>query len=827
MAFLYKKRFEIIDSKIIFYPSWVWTIFAVVYLVILILTLLGLLLSQIQFEFFPEILELSILPIIGITCISILFYKIGKRKITVDLRSNEVIKESIWGKKEIIKLDESKIEFTKMIRIYRSITYVCRLVDTSKLNKRKINLFTCSKIPKHQIEEQKILDILKKHTNKKPSEFDRQKSTRLIRILDLINQKNKAVLVLFSLFIFNFSCKENKDNRSRSLTQNKDSLEIYHLFDEAKALQSSNPDSAYLLTIKAGKLSKKLNFGTGIMDYFNASVYHYCLYKGDEKSGRMMADSAMLYANMEGHERNKMSANFTKGVYFQIQEKQDSAIHYYLKALDYQDLTNDTSKLEGLYNNLAILFNYQGKYQQAIAYQKKSLEWSKLKDDPNTLIRYHNNMYRHYLGAKDAISAEKEWRNGLKISKLQKKFPSENELFKVIGDFYLAKKQPDSAIFYFNQHLDYTRQLYDSVYLSQPYISLAKAYADKGDFTESEKYIQKANHWVSPDELPLFSRKDYFETVYKIEKKKGNDGASLKALESLNDINEIFIDKQRKDELANYDRQVKELEKEKKVVENELKIKNKNTWITILGLSSFFLLAIAVTGIQYWRKKKQAASEKLAKMQLESEWKELKSRMEAQQQERNRISQELHDDLGATLTSISLAASLLQEKQTSPEVDIISRSSSDMTNKMNEIVWSLNADNDNIQSLVAYIRKFCTNFLSEANIKIQFTENIENPQYEIKGLLRRNVFHTVKEAINNIVKHANATEVKIQIDVDREKFSIQIADNGKGIQNPEQQSWNNGLRNMRRNIERIKGTIEWLANNGTQIIIKTPLKWEE
>jgi signal transduction histidine kinase len=146
-----------------------------------------------------------------------------------------------------------------------------------------------------------------------------------------------------------------------------------------------------------------------------------------------------------------------------------------------------------------------------------------------------------------------------------------------------------------------------------------------------------------------------------------------------------------------------------------------------------------------------------------------------------------------------------------------------MTTRMNEIVWSLNVNNDNLQSLVAYIRKFCADFLGEAGIQMIFTETIADPQRELKGIIRRNVYQSVKEAVHNVVKHAEASRVELAIATVENELHILIRDNGKGMSGEPAKLWSNGLRNMRKNIEGVKGQINWITDNGTQVSIQTPM----
>ena len=133
------------------------------------------------------------------------------------------------------------------------------------------------------------------------------------------------------------------------------------------------------------------------------------------------------------------------------------------------------------------------------------------------------------------------------------------------------------------------------------------------------------------------------------------------------------------------------------------------------------------------------------------------------------------------------------------------------------------SNNDNLQSLVAYIRKFCSEFLGEAGIQMVFTEQIADPQRELRGIVRRNVYQSVKEAIHNVVKHAQASRVELAIATVENELHILIRDNGRGLPATSTALWSNGIRNMRRNIEAIKGQINWATHNGTEVSIQAPM----
>ncbi len=600
-----------------------------------------------------------------------------------------------------------------------------------------------------------------------------------------------------------------------------DSARVFMLLDKAYEVQHADPDSAFRYILEAGDIARAYDFAKGTVNYYNQAMFNRALYKADFESARKYADSAIQMVQSGKQAEHRMLAYYTKAVYHQLKEEQDSSVTCYLQALEHFKAGSDSARLPPLYNNLAILLHYQARYRQAIAYQQKALELAIRQGDTGQIISNHNNLYRHYLAMRDTSLAASAMRNALNISGLRARWRQENETARIAGDYHLITESPDSALYYYQQHLEHTKLLYTDLHTAQPHISLARAWLAKADFAKAEYHFSEATRLLPPEELPLLARQDYYNVGYRLAKQRGDNHLALEALEAYNQVKDALAEKQQNDRLANYDRELKELNNQRASLAQELALKRKNVYVIILAAACVLLLITGIVGSLYRIRKKKLESEK---MKLEAEWRELNSRLTAQTEERNRISKELHDELGATLTSVSLAASLLQDHQASNEIAIIARASSEMATRMNEIVWSLNANNDNVQSLVAYIRKFCSGFLREAGLTLTFTTTIADPMLELKGAIRRNVYQTVKEAVNNIVKHANAREVTIHIVSNKTSFSIEITDNGKGFPEKEIPPLSNGLRNMRSNMEAINGTIQWEQTNGTKVILRAPLQ---
>lgn len=233
----------------------------------------------------------------------------------------------------------------------------------------------------------------------------------------------------------------------------------------------------------------------------------------------------------------------------------------------------------------------------------------------------------------------------------------------------------------------------------------------------------------------------------------------------------------------------------------------------------FFLL-----GLTY--KNKTEIIEKIKEqeaMKLEVEKKGFETQLavlNAQQEERNRISADMHDDLGAGMTTIRLYSELAKGKLGAnmiPEIEKISHSANELLDKMNAIIWSMSSSNDTLGNMIAYIRSYALEYLEDSNLKANINIPTGLPEIEVPGKIRRNVFLVVKEALHNIVKHAQATEVDIVMEQHEQGFSLTIHDNGVGIDLDNIRTFGNGLNNMKKRMEDVNIQFEIWNNNGTTI----------
>jgi signal transduction histidine kinase/ligand-binding sensor domain-containing protein len=202
------------------------------------------------------------------------------------------------------------------------------------------------------------------------------------------------------------------------------------------------------------------------------------------------------------------------------------------------------------------------------------------------------------------------------------------------------------------------------------------------------------------------------------------------------------------------------------------------------------------------------------------------------EKERARIARDLHDQLGANLTQVALLGELAEaDKHLPGEVELhaqqISLTARDTTRSLDEIVWALNSSNDTLESLVNYACKYAQDYFALAGVSFR-AELPAVPPTPILPEVRHNVFLAFKEAVNNVVKHAQATEARVKLRLEADKFILTVADNGRGLGDLSAKQLRSGLKNMRKRLADVHGEFEITsgADGGTVVRLTVPLKPE-
>jgi signal transduction histidine kinase len=240
----------------------------------------------------------------------------------------------------------------------------------------------------------------------------------------------------------------------------------------------------------------------------------------------------------------------------------------------------------------------------------------------------------------------------------------------------------------------------------------------------------------------------------------------------------------------------------------------------------YAVVALAGIGIVY------ATARYVTKRRMQRKLESLKQQ-NAIERERGRIAKDIHDDLGSNLTRIMMLGERIQEERGNQnELDVhvnkIVTCARDTMQTLDEIVWAVNPENDTLDGLVAYINQYTSQFFESTHITCRLEMPVEISAIRLSAEVRHDLFLAVKEALNNVLKHAQATEVRVQICENGNAVKIMIDDNGRGFSQNGNGSGRkgHGMENMRRRTENFGGEISIASTpgRGTHLTISVPLR---
>jgi signal transduction histidine kinase len=201
------------------------------------------------------------------------------------------------------------------------------------------------------------------------------------------------------------------------------------------------------------------------------------------------------------------------------------------------------------------------------------------------------------------------------------------------------------------------------------------------------------------------------------------------------------------------------------------------------------------------------------------------------ERERARIAQDLHDDLGSSLTRLSLLSGLVKADKDNPEqveahANKLTAAADQTVRALEEIVWAVRPGSDTLQSLMDYIAHFANELFDGNSTRCRLDLPGDLPAFPLPPDMRHNIFLIVKEALTNALKHARAGEVQLQAKVAGRTLEILVADDGKGFDPTSlAEGWRNGMGNMRRRTAAMNATLDLQSTpgKGTTVTLKVNL----
>jgi len=478
------------------------------------------------------------------------------------------------------------------------------------------------------------------------------------------------------------------------------------------------------------------------------------------------------------------------GVVYYYTANYDKTTHYLTRALEIQEELGNLDGLQNGYNNVGAIFEYQEKYDEAIGSYSKALEISRKFGDVKQEATFLSNIAQAYMNKGDYEVAESIFRESIAIKVEIEDYNGMVNGYISFGQLLLKQEKLEDAKRYLEEAIALSKKYDSKIALPEAYSALSEVAEQEGKFKRSVAYL-----------------KDYIALKDSI----------------LNEDNaRILAETEAKYQTEKKEKEI--LEQRALIAEKDLEVRQKNT----LMYGGFGLaLILGLLGYLFYNQQKLRNRQ----LQKEGELKSALAAIETQnklQEQRLRISRDLHDNIGAQLTFIISSIDNLKYgfkdigEKLSTRLSGISSFTGNTIYELRDTIWAMNKNNISFEDLQARI----SNFIEKANIssdsmKFSFTMASEvDAEFTLTSVQGMNIYRVIQEAVNNAVKYSEAENISVIVSEENNYYRIQIIDDGKGF-DVSKAGDGNGLNNMKKRSRDINATFEIDSelNKGTSIVL--------
>ncbi len=602
--------------------------------------------------------------------------------------------------------------------------------------------------------------------------------------------------------------------------------------------------------------------------------------------------AAVRELNAIDDRRALMSVNNNIGNIYRDQGNYPEALKYYLEALKTSEEFGDRKVAANVHSNIGLIYKEQGNYSEALNKYLLALELREEIGDKKGISISYTNIGVIYLLTGNYAEALKNHFASLKIKEASGDLKGIGTSYMSIGDVYFhqgdythAYNSYDTALFimgeirnkqgmaegnvkmaqlqirlnnfvkagnYLKEGLTHSQAVGNKELLMECYASLALLDSALGNYQPAlENYkmhvLYKDSLLNEVNSQQIARMKTQYETEKKdreietlnrenefkaLQLKQGHTAMLASRLDAERKRNEISLlsktgqlqkmalEKQNEELDKNHlEAQAKDANLKRIAAEKELQAAELSKQKTIRNLGMVIFALVVISGALAFKRFRQDQVRKGI-------------------EERARISRDLHDEIGASLSSIHIMSAFAGESLDNSQPDAkqwmsrIGENTKVMMEKMRDIVWTLNPAQDHSGNIIARMNQFISHILEPKNIACRFTAD-EKAGDSLNGFVpRRNVYLIFKEAVNNAAKYSECSEMNIVLKVENRSLHLTIADNGKGFDSVHQDSLRNngmltgnGLYNMRQRAAEINGTINIQSSpgKGTSVDLVLPL----
>lgn len=587
---------------------------------------------------------------------------------------------------------------------------------------------------------------------------------------------------------------------------------------------------------------------------------------------RFLLIFSVLVSSTKFYCQNKTTIDSINKLYVQgLNIPQDSIIALFQKNLKDAKKISYELGVADAYSQLGLVYSYQGKYEESTKSTIEAITIYEKLNQKDKIAGYYAGM-GYSMKYRDLKNALYYMQKGKAVAEANKLEVLLKDIYNNYGVLKEINNELDSALFYFNRGLEIKLKINDTIGVPYSWSNMAGAYGLQENFPKAREYFNKslqqrlvwadslgiAENYTQLGEvfmaekkwneaiplmhksLPISLKKQYqnltqytYKMLSDIYKKLNNSDSalyyfeqystvkdsvhSIKVQESIAALNIEFETEKKQNEI---------LKQRAQLAEKDLEVRRKNTFIFgSLGLA----LVLGLLGYLLFSQQKL----KNRQLQKEGELKTALAKIETQnklQEQRLRISRDLHDNIGAQLTFIISSIDNLKfgfteiSEKLGNKLTGISSFTQQTIYELRDTIWAMNKENitfEDLQTRIANFIEHAKNASERTEFSFDIDENVDETHVfsSVEGM---NIYRIIQETVNNALKYASAEEIEVNISEEETQYNIEITDTGIGF-NQETTELGNGLNNMKKRAREINGTLQIKSSKkGTSILLLVP-----
>ncbi|MEP7256455.1 MAG: sensor histidine kinase [Ferruginibacter sp.] len=619
-----------------------------------------------------------------------------------------------------------------------------------------------------------------------------------------------------------------------------DSLKARTLLDIGETIEETQTEKSFTYYQQALVLSKKIRNNHLILSSLNdIGVCFIELNKMD--SAVITFEQAILVARQLNDTLRVARIMANIGNVYLHKNDRAKAIEYYLQSVRLWETCSDKNRLSALYSNISWLFTEQKEYDKAIEYGNKALALSQSLGDDNSTVNALLNLSGTYGDLSNYKKQFELLQMALPLAKKGNDIEQVATVYDDLGSHYFLQEKYNSSLENYLEGHKYVLQLGNKYHLCTSFSMLALVYHKLNQDKTALQYILQAEH-VANEVGARANLKEIYMTRAEIEQQAGNYKLASEYFAKTLTLSDSLFKAETSKKIAEIEAQYQNEKKQKEIIGLEKDKQIQSISLTQKSTLNYFLLtlltALIIVGFlgyrnfyhrhQLAKQQDELQQQRISELEKNKQLVAVDSMLKGQEEERSRLAKDLHDGLGGLLSGVKFSLSNMKDNLviTADNMAVFERSL------------------DMIDNSIKELRRVAHNMMPELLTKFGLDEalkeycntinatNLLSLKYQSMGMdarLETSVeiitYRIIQELINNIMKHAAATEAMVQLIKEDDRFSIIVEDNGKGF---DTSSPNNnkgaGLINIQSRVDYLKGRLDIHSEAGKGTLVNIEFK---